>query len=145
MPPGSYHLLELLQPGQAVELCSPPPTLLREGQVQGRWGEERCSQDGDGAPPGCDVGVECPLVGCSATDRVSSHPAAELGRHHPRVLEDGRRSGQRPLCIRHGHLVGHLHHPRFRRGISRGQSRPHRILHLLVATLSRKIKVVSSC
>jgi hypothetical protein len=72
---------------------------MKEEQIQGHWGEERGSQDGDGAPPGCDVGVEHPLAGYSVRDRVSLYLASELRRHHSRVPEDGRGLGQRPLCI----------------------------------------------
>jgi hypothetical protein len=41
------------------------------------WGEERNPQDGDGALPGCDLGVEGPLTGCLAIDLVSLHPVTE--------------------------------------------------------------------
>jgi hypothetical protein len=51
-------------------------------------------QNGYGTPPGRDGGAEHPSAGRSARDRVSSHPAVELGRHHPRVPEDGRGSSQ---------------------------------------------------
>jgi hypothetical protein len=62
-------------------------------------GEEGCPQDGDGAAPGHDGGAEHPPAGCSVRDQVSPHPAVKLGCHHPRVLEDGRGLGQRPLHI----------------------------------------------
>jgi hypothetical protein len=91
---------------------------MKEGQIQGLWGEEGCPQNGYGTPPGCDGGAEHPPVGRSARDRVSLHPAVKLGSHHPRVPEDGRGLGQWPLCIRYGHLVFHLHNLGFSRGAS---------------------------
>jgi hypothetical protein len=97
---------------------SPPPTSANVGQIQGLWGEEGCPQNGYGTPPGRDGGAEHPPAGRSVRDRVSSHPAVELGCHHPRVSEDGRGPGQRPLHIEHGHLVCHLHDPGFSRGAS---------------------------
>jgi hypothetical protein len=41
-----------------AELHPLPPTLQEEGSIQALWCEEGCSQDGDGAPPGCDGGAE---------------------------------------------------------------------------------------
>jgi hypothetical protein len=63
---------------QAAELSLLPHASVEEGPVQGYWSEEGYSQDRDGAPLGCDDGVECPLIGCSVRDLVSLHPAAEL-------------------------------------------------------------------
>jgi hypothetical protein len=67
---------------------------VKEGQIQGLWGEEGCPQDEDGTPPGYDGGAEHLPAGCLMRDRVSSHPAAELRHHHPRVPDDGRGLGQ---------------------------------------------------
>jgi hypothetical protein len=72
---------------------------VNEGKIQGLWGEEGCPQNGYGTPPGHDGGAEHPPAGCLVRDRVSPYLAVELERHHPRVLEDGRGLGQRPLCI----------------------------------------------
>jgi hypothetical protein len=109
-PPGMPSLLGAI----ATRLsCRTPSTTscLNEG---------RMSQDGDGTPPGRDGGAEHLSAGCSARDRVSLHLVAELRRHHPRVPEDGRGSGQRPL----------------RRGGSSGQSLPLQIPFSLGATMS---------
>jgi hypothetical protein len=92
------------QQESVVELRPLPPALQEEGSIQGLWGEEGYPLDGDSAPPGCDGGAEHSSIGRSARDRDSPHPAAECGRHHPRLYRDGRGSGQRPLCIRHRHL-----------------------------------------
>jgi hypothetical protein len=80
---------------QAITSWSPPPpTSAKVGQIQGLWGEEGCPQNGYSTPPGRDGGAEHPPAGRSVRDRVSSHPAAELRCHHPRVPEDGRGPGQ---------------------------------------------------
>jgi hypothetical protein len=57
-------------------------------------------QDGDGTPPGCDGGAEHSSTSRSVQDQDSPHPAAERRCHHPRLHEDGRGPGQRPLRIR---------------------------------------------
>jgi hypothetical protein len=111
MPPDSPSL-----PG--AELHPLPPTSVKEGQIQGLWGEEGCPQNGYGTPPARDGGAEYPPASHSVRDRVSPHPAAELGCHHPRVPKEGRGPGQRPLRILHEHLVCHLHDPGFSRGAS---------------------------
>jgi hypothetical protein len=67
---------------------------VKEGQIQGLWGDKGCPQNGYGTPPGRDDGAEHPSTGRSARDQVSPHPAMKLGRHHPRVPEDGRGPGQ---------------------------------------------------
>jgi hypothetical protein len=67
---------------------------MKDGQIQGLWGDEGCPQNGYGTPPGRDGGVENPSVGRSMRDRVSPHPATELGHHHLRVPGDGRGPGQ---------------------------------------------------
>jgi hypothetical protein len=69
--------LEPSPPGQAVELSALPHPSVEEGLVQGPRGEEGSLQDGDGALPGCDLGVERPLTSCSARDLVSLHPVTE--------------------------------------------------------------------
>jgi hypothetical protein len=67
---------------------------MEEGQIQDLWGDEGCPQNRGGTPLGRDGGAEHPSTGRLVRDRVSPHPAARLERHHPRVLEDGRGSGQ---------------------------------------------------
>jgi hypothetical protein len=67
---------------------------VKEGQIQGLWGEEGCPQNGYSIPPGRDGEAEHLPTGRLARDRVSPHPAEELKRHHPRVPEDGRGPGQ---------------------------------------------------
>jgi hypothetical protein len=62
------------------------------------------------------------------------HPVVECGRHHPRLHEDGRGSGQRPLCVRHRHLVSHLLSPGFGQGARSGQPLPLRISQSLGVT-----------
>jgi hypothetical protein len=39
-------------------VCSNKSQVQEEGSIQGLWGEEGYSQDGDGTPPGCDGGAE---------------------------------------------------------------------------------------
>jgi hypothetical protein len=73
---------------------------VKEGQIQGIWGEEGCPQNGYGTPPGRDGGAEHPPAGHSVRDRVSPYPDAKLRRHHPRVPEDGRGPDQLPLRSR---------------------------------------------
>jgi hypothetical protein len=95
-----------------------PPTSVKEGQIQGLWGDEGCPQNGYGTPPGCDDGAKHPSAGRSVRDRVSLHPTVELRHHHPRVPVDGRGPDQCPLRIRHRHLVCHFQDPGFSRGAS---------------------------
>jgi hypothetical protein len=93
MPPGRPSLLRAVSTRMN---CRTPSTAscLSERRTNSRpLGEERCPQDGDGAPPGRDGGAEHPPAGCSVRDQVSVYPAVELRRHHLRVLEDGRGPG----------------------------------------------------
>jgi hypothetical protein len=53
---------------------------------------------------------------------------------HPRLYEDGRGSGQRPLRIRHGHLDSHLLGPEFKQGAHSEQPLPLRIPQSLGVT-----------
>jgi hypothetical protein len=110
-----HHHMEPPPPGQAVGLSMLPHTSVEEGSVHGSGGDEGYPQDGDGAAPGRDLGVEWPLTGGLARDPVSPHLIVEHRCYHLRLLENGRGSGQRPLRIQHRHLVGHLHRPWFRR------------------------------
>jgi hypothetical protein len=117
--------------------CSTPSTISCPigRRINSRpMGEEGYPQDGDGAPPRCDGGAKHSSNGCSARDRDSPHPAAEREHHHPRLHEDGRGSGQRPLRIRHRHLVNHLLGLGFRQGACSEQSLSLRVPHSLGAT-----------
>jgi hypothetical protein len=82
------------QQESVAELHPLPPALQKEGSIQGLWGKEGYPQDGDGAPPGRNGGAEHSSTGRSVRDRDSPHPSAERGRHHPRLHNDGRGSGQ---------------------------------------------------
>jgi hypothetical protein len=64
--------LEPSPPQQVEELSPPPHDPVEEGQAQGSWGEEGCSQDGDGAPPGHDGVVACLLTGCLVRDPLTA-------------------------------------------------------------------------
>jgi hypothetical protein len=87
-------------------------------------GEEGYPQDGDGTPLGCDGGAKHSSTGCLAQDRDSPHLAPEWRRHHSRLHEDGRGSGQQPLHIRHRHLDSHLLSPEFGQGARSEQPLP---------------------
>jgi hypothetical protein len=63
--------------GEAAGLSIPPYTPTEEGSVQGLRGEKGYPQDGDGALPGHDPGVECPLTGCSVRDPISPYLVVE--------------------------------------------------------------------
>jgi hypothetical protein len=52
----------------AAELGPLPPTLPKEGSIQGLRGEKGYSPDGDGTPPGCGGGAEHSLADRSARD-----------------------------------------------------------------------------
>jgi hypothetical protein len=69
--------LEPSPPGQAAELSALLHTSVEEGSVQGPGGEEGYPQNGDGALPGRDLGVECPFNGYSVRDPVSPHLTVE--------------------------------------------------------------------
>jgi hypothetical protein len=66
--PSRLSLLRVIATRTSYRTLFTASYLLEEGQVQGIWGEERCPQDGDGAPPGRDGGVEHPLTNCTVRD-----------------------------------------------------------------------------
>jgi hypothetical protein len=115
-------------------ICPLPPALQEERSIKGPRGEKRYPQDGDGTPPGCDSGAEHSSTSRSARDRDSLHPAVKHRRHHPRLHEDGRGSGQRPLCVRYRHLDSHLLSPEFGQGAHSEQPLPLRIPQSLGVT-----------
>jgi hypothetical protein len=84
----------MTQQEPVVELGSLPPALQEERSIQGIRGEKGYPEDEDGTPLGCDGGAEHSSTGRSVRDRDSLHPVAERRHHHPRLHEDGRRSGQ---------------------------------------------------
>jgi hypothetical protein len=68
-----------------------------------------------------DVTVELSTRRLTAQHEIKTlHPVAKCRRHHPRLHEDGRGSGQRPLRVRHRHLDSHLLSPEFDQG-ARGE------------------------
>jgi hypothetical protein len=72
-----------------------------------------------------DVTVELSTHLLAAQHEIETlHPAVECRRHDPKLHEDGRGSGQRPLCIRHRHLDGHLLSPEFGQGARSEQPLP---------------------
>jgi hypothetical protein len=74
-------------------LSVPPHSPVEEGSVQGPRDEEGYPQDGDGALPGPDLGVEFSLTSCPTRDPVSLNPVAAHRRHYLSLPEDGRGSG----------------------------------------------------
>jgi hypothetical protein len=96
----------------------------KKDQFKAYGGEKGYPQDGDGTPPGFGGGAEHSSADRSAQDRDSSHSAVKSRRHHLRLHEDGRGSGQRPLCIRHRHLDSHLLGPEFKQGARSEQPLP---------------------
>jgi hypothetical protein len=111
-----------------------PPAIQQERSIQGLRGEKGYPQDGDGTRPGCDSGTEHSSTGRSAQDRDSPHPAVKRRCHHPKLHEDGKRSGQRPLRVRHRHLDSHLLSPEFGQGARSKQPLSLRIGQSLGAT-----------
>jgi hypothetical protein len=54
----------------------------KKTQVQGFWGQGRCSQDAYGASPGCVRGDKHPSVDCPARDSETPRPAQRLRCDH---------------------------------------------------------------
>jgi hypothetical protein len=70
----------------------------------------------------------------------------ERGCHHPRLHKDGRGSGQRPLHVRHRHLVSHLLSPGFGQGARSGQPLPLQISQSLgVTRVNNNVALVIAC
>jgi hypothetical protein len=106
----------------------------KKGQFKAYGVKNGYPQDGDGTPPECDSGAEHSSTSRSARDRDSPHPAVKRRRHHPRLHEDGRGLGQRPLCVRYRHLDSHLLSPEFGQGARSEQPLPLQIPQSLGVT-----------
>jgi hypothetical protein len=133
--PGHHHHSKVKDQGSLAFRASGVQGRHRDFlQIQSPLPTQGTNCHGDGTPPGCGGGAEHSSANRSARDRDSSHSATKSRRHHLRLHEDGRGSGQRPLHVRHRHLDSHLLGPKFKQGVHSEQPLPQRIPQSLGVT-----------
>jgi hypothetical protein len=95
-----------------------------------------------GSSPGCGCGDEHPSADCPAGDSKTPWPAQRLGCDDQSIPEDGSWGSQRPLRLRHLHVVSHLLMSKCKEWASSEQSLPLWFSYMLGVPLKSVISML---